>query len=70
MSRPKGGTVEYRSGPQYKPTLWGKNHGELYAKSNNEHGIGPYSKEPMRFVHIEKEVTMEVGSERRCYLSV
>ena len=62
VSRPKGGTVAYRNGPQFKPALWGKKQGDLFAKSKSKHGIGSYSKDPMRFVHIERQVR----GQRKC----
>ena len=58
VSRPKGGTIKYRNEPQFKPSFWGKKQGDLFAKSKGKHGFGAYSKDPMRFVTIEREVRM------------
>ena len=56
QSRPKGGTVEYRNGPQFKPLLWGKRQGDLFKNTKGEHGIGSYCAYEMLFVQIEREV--------------
>ena len=63
-SRPKGGTVEYRNGPQFKTSLWGKRQGDLLASTAGEHGIGAYCGHEMLFVSIEREVCVHVSCKR------
>jgi len=60
-ARPKGGTVRYRNGKQYKRGLHGKRQGDLFKKSRGKFGFGPYSSRPMSFVHIEKQARGELA---------
>ena len=54
-SRPKGGWLEYRNGPQYKPGLYGKKQGEIYKNSKAKHGFGPYSRAEMMYRHVYQQ---------------
>ena len=54
-STPKGGTPEYRNGPQYK-LVYGVPQGERMGEKKR-YGYGSYAEKKMRFVTIEQTWT-------------
>ena len=54
-SRPKGGWVEYRNGPQCKPSIRGKKQGDVFKNSKAKHGFGPYARAEMMYRHIYQQ---------------
>ena len=58
-STPKGGTPEYRNGPQYK-LVYGVPQGERMGEKKR-YGYGGYAEKKMRFVTIE-----QLGPRSKC----